>query len=97
MNIYKESAKITILQFVAFKGITAMVVKGSVFWHITACKPLKYCLLSVSCRVFKWLTFEPLRWRPNIPRKVGLLSTNYTALYSQELEPFILPFVCKTL
>jgi hypothetical protein len=81
---------------VGVEVLTAVVMKGTIFWDITPCSPLKVnrrfggtYLLHLHGSVFHLLTrwfllglfFDPKDGGDMFLRKVGCLAKDYTALY----------------
>jgi hypothetical protein len=82
--------------YLGFEVLTAVVMKSTIFWDITACSPLKanrryggiYCLHLQGLKIIRARNQRESRWQTGLEdggdiflRKFGWLSTGYTALY----------------
>jgi hypothetical protein len=66
---------------VGYEVPTAVVMKISIFWHVTPCSPVKFNLLPASCWFLAWFNIRLWRWRRLVPPYRRLTFTDYTALY----------------
>jgi hypothetical protein len=82
----KKKKKKKKLYLVAFEVITAVAMKGSIFWNIRPCSQLK---TDTSCYLFDLGFFLSLILDPEdrsyiFLRNTGCTSTDYTALYPRK-------------
>jgi hypothetical protein len=85
--------------YVGSEVLTAVVMKGCIFWDITPCSPLYWFLAQLILRTWRWRWHVPLKHRLIFNRLQGVMSQNtglrkyvsfFSSLHVTWLQPITL-------